>query len=175
MYVFTSERLGFRNWQDTDIEPMAAINADPEVMRYFPALQDQDQTKAFIGRMQDMYADKGFCYFAVDLLESSEFIGFIGLSIPKYDAHFTPCIDIGWRLAKRFWRKGYATEGARACLKYGFETLQLNEIVATCPAINTPSENVMIKAGMTFSGLFLHPLLGNAPHLQQCKLYKISR
>lgn len=175
MYVFTSERLGFRSWQDTDLEHMAAINADPEVMRYFPALQDLEQTKAFVGRMQDMYADKGFCYFAVDLLETYEFIGFIGLSIPNYEAHFTPCIDIGWRLAKRFWGKGYAAEGALACLKYGFETLKFEEVVATCPTINTPSENVMIKAGMTFSGLFLHPLLHHTPHLQQCKLYKISR
>lgn len=171
MYLFTSERLGFRNWTDEDLAPMAAINADPEVMRYFPSLQDREQTKAFIKRMQELYADKGFCYFAVELLNSGEFIGFTGFAIPQFEAHFTPCIDMGWRLATAHHGNGYATEAATACLQYGFTKLGLTEVVAICPAVNNASENVMKKAGMRFREHFNHTLLKDNDYLEKCCLY----
>lgn len=171
MYLFTSERLGFRNWTDEDLDLMAAINADPEVMRYFPSLQDREQTKAFIERMQQLYADKGFCYFAVELLHSREFIGFTGFAIPQFKAHFTPCIDMGWRLATSHQGNGYATEAATACLEYGFTKLGLTEVVAICPAVNKASENVMKKIGMTFREHFNHPLLKDNDYLEKCCLY----
>lgn len=174
MYLFTSERLGFRNWIDADIPKMAAINADPEVMEFFPSLQDLSQTQAFIERMQRQYDEKGFTYFATDLLETGEFIGFIGLSVPTFEAEFTPCVDMGWRLDKKYWNNGYATEGAKRCLDYGLTVLQLDAIVAICPEINKRSEAVMEKIGMKKKFMFNHPLLSDNARLQKCVLYQIT-
>src|SRR5215217_2088036 len=114
-YIFRSERLGFRNWQESDIIPMAAINADPEVMRYFPAIQTTSQTQDFIQKMQLQFQERGYCYFAVELLKTNTLIGFTGLSDKTFESDFTPCIDIGWRLGTAHWNKGYATEGAARC------------------------------------------------------------
>ena len=96
--------------------------------------------------MEQQYSEKGYCYFAIDELEDDTFIGFIGLSEQNYDADFTPCIDIGWRLAKTAWNRGYATEGAKRCLDYGLEKLKINKIYSIAPAINTKSVQVMKKA-----------------------------
>ncbi len=97
-YLFTSERLGFRAWQAADIDAMQEINSDARVMEFFPALQTKEQTAAFIDRMNLQLAEKGFCYFAVEVLATKAFIGFTGLSEQHYPADFTPCVDIGWRL-----------------------------------------------------------------------------
>jgi RimJ/RimL family protein N-acetyltransferase len=172
-YLFTSERLGFRSWTGADIAPMAAVNADPEVMRFFPATQSADQTVGFVQRMQAQLAAKGFCYFAVDELLTGRFIGFIGLSEQTFAADFTPCIDIGWRLAKIAWGKGYATEGAQSCLAYGFEQAGLKQIHAIAPAVNLPSVRVMQKIGMQFVQEFKHPLLKDNKQLEDCVLYRI--
>lgn len=103
-YLFTSSRLGFRNWKDSDLDRMAIINADKDVMEFFPSTQTREVTNDFIDRMQKQFAENGFCYFAVDLLETKELIGFIGLSKQEYDAGFeTPFVDIGWRLSKTTW------------------------------------------------------------------------
>src|SRR3546814_7232971 len=110
-YVVRSERLGFRRWQEAEVEPMRASNADAAVMEYFPSPQDQAETLAFIKRMQLQFDEKGFCYYAVDSLVDGAFIGFIGLSEKTFIADFTPCVDIGWRLAKNAWNQGFATEG----------------------------------------------------------------
>lgn len=171
-YIFTSPRLGFRNWADADIAHMALINADEQVMRYFPSAQTEEQTRAFVLRMQQQYGRNGFCYFAVDRLEDGQFIGFIGLSEQTYPADFTPCVDVGWRLSQQFWGMGYATEGASACLAYGFATCGLQKIMAVCPVVNQPSEQVMIKAGMQKVKTFDHPLLLNDDRLRSCVLYQ---
>ncbi|RZK12370.1 MAG: N-acetyltransferase, partial [Flavobacterium sp.] len=118
-YLFTSERLGFRNWIEDDIPKMAEINSDPNVMEFFPSLQSAEQTDLFIRRMQQQFEEKSYCYFAVDVLDTDTFIGFIGLSDKDFESDFTPSVDIGWRLSEKQWKKGYATEGALACLKYG--------------------------------------------------------
>lgn len=173
MYLFTSERLGFRNWIESDLPKMAAINSDPEVMEYFPALQDMSQTKSFIDRMQKQYEEKSFTYFAAEILGTGEFIGFIGLSVPVFEAEFTPCVDMGWRLGKRYWNNGYATEGAKRCLEYAFQVLQLEKVVAICPEVNKPSEGVMKKIGMTKRLNFSHPLLLDNERLKSCVLYEI--
>src|SRR5690606_16067122 len=165
-YLFTSQRLGFRCWQEADIDRMAAINADPSVMEFFPALQDRTQTLAFIERMRSQFVEKDFCYFAVDKLADGEFIGFIGLSEQTFEADFTPCVDIGWRLAKKEWNKGFATEGAKRCLEYGFHQLNLKEIYAMTPEPNRRSENVMKKIGMRKAGSFIHPLLAPSKRLE---------
>ena len=172
-YLFTSQRLGFRNWTEADLRPMSRINVDEQVMQYFPAVQTPEQTHAFIHRMQAQFARIGCCYFAVDLLATGQFIGFIGLGEQTWLPDLGPFIDIGWRLAPDAWGQGYATEGAVRCIEYAFRTLGLPEIYAICPAVNKPSEHVMIKAGMSFVRFFDHPVLMDNDRLRKCVLYSI--
>lgn len=174
-YLFTSARLGFREWKNSDVKKLAAINADPAVMEFFPAIQNTQQTTDFITRMQTEMADKGYCYFAVDKLDNGVLIGFIGLSEKTFEADFTPCTDIGWRLGKEHWNKGYATEGAIRCLQYGLDELQLDKIIAIAPKVNVKSEMVMQKAGMRKVSEFIHPLLLNDERLKVCVLYEALR
>ena len=172
-YIFTTERLGFRTWQTHDHEKMIAISSDKEVMKHFPAVATRQQTLEFISSMNALYEKKGYCYFAVDRLEDSAFIGFIGLNYVDYKADFTPAVDIGWRLSTQYWNRGYATEGARGCLRYGFDKLLMNEIVAIAPTVNLPSIHVMKKIGMTKVREFEHPRLISS-HLNPCVLYRIN-
>lgn len=173
-YLFTSQRLGFRTWLHSDLPKMAAINADVDVMKYFPEIQSAKQTQQFIDRMQKLYSKKGFCYFAVELLERNELIGFIGLSEQNFEADFTPCVDIGWRLNKAYWAKGYATEGAKRVLQFAFSTLKLEQVVAIAPVINKGSEKVMQKIGMQKIKTFNHPLMVDIERLRECVLYEIN-
>ncbi|PYF72987.1 GNAT family N-acetyltransferase [Pedobacter nutrimenti] len=173
-YIFTSERLGFRNWLMTDVEIMAEINSDEEVMEFFPGTKSRQETTEFIERMQHQFQEKGFCYYAVDKLETSEFIGFIGLSEQVFAADFTPCIDIGWRLKRAQWNKGYATEGAKRCLDYAFNQLKLEKVMAIAPTVNLKSEQVMKKIGMKKTKNFNHPGLADHKRLQECTLYEIN-
>lgn len=170
-YIFTSNRLGFRNWIESDTLPLASINADKEVMRFFPSVQSEKQTREFIGRMQKQFDQKNYCYFAVDLKETNSFIGFIGLSDQTYPSDFTPCTDVGWRLNKRYWYKGYATEGAAACIEHAKTSLNLPEIYAVASQINKPSIRVMEKIGMHYLRNFEHPLLIDDQRLKNCVLY----
>lgn len=173
-YIFTSQRLGFRTWLPEDIPDLAAINADPAVMEFFPSTQSLQQTENFINRMIKQYEEKHFCYFAVERLDTKEFIGFTGLMEPTYEADFTPCVDIGWRLAQKHWGNGFATEAAKRCLEYAFAVLELDYVVATCPQVNTPSEAVMKKIGMQKIRSFQHPLLTDNERLRECLLYRIN-
>ena len=109
-------RLRLLVWQERHVAPFAALNADPEVMRYFPATQDEAQTRASVEAWQAQFAERGWSNWAVETRATGEFIGFIGLSVPRRPLPFSPCVEIGWRLARRFWGLGLATEGARACL-----------------------------------------------------------
>ena len=171
-YLFKSERLGFRNWKGSDLEAISAINADERVMEFFPSTKTKDETKEFIGRMQKQFLEKGYCYFATELLENNEFIGFIGLSEQNFDADFTPCIDIGWRLKYDSWNKGLATEGASAVLNYGFRKLDLKIINAIAPVNNLKSVHIMEKIGMKKVKTFDHPLLKNHERLKKCILFE---
>ncbi len=173
-YLFRSERLGFRSWMDVDIDALAAINADAAVMEYFPSVKTRKETGEFIERMQREYAQKGFCYFAVERLDNKQLIGFTGMSSQAFAADFTPCVDIGWRLAKDAWGNGYATEGAKRCLQYGFETIGLQKIVAMAPVVNLRSQNVMQKIGMVKVKDFIHPLLLEDERLRDCVLYEVK-
>ena len=174
-YIFKSERLGFRNWTASDVEKMALLNSDKDVMEFFPNTETLEQTQNFIERMQQQFLEKGFCYFAVDELATNEFIGFIGLSEKTFESDFTPCVDIGWRLSKNFWNRGFATEGAKRCLEFGFEDLKLEKIVAIAPKVNVKSEAVMRKIGMRKVKNFQHPLLQLYPQIQECVLYEIIK
>ena len=172
-YLFTSQRLGFRNWRTEDIPFLAAINADPAVMEFFPGTKSLIETTDFIGRMQRQYTAKGYCYFAVDVLADNQFIGFIGISKQTFISPYTPCHDVGWRLAQNSWGSGYATEGAKACIAYAFDKLLLAKLIAIAPAINTRSVQVMGKAGMMRAGEFVHPLLLTDERLKNCVVYEI--
>lgn len=174
-YLFTSERLGFRNWIEQDKPKMHIINSDPQVMEFFPAIPNETQTDAFVDRMKVLFSRRGFCYFAVDRLDNKAFIGFIGIAEKNFEADFTPCIDIGWRLDKNEWGKGYASEGAKKCLEYAFEKMALKNIKSICPVSNKKSEKVMNKIGMKKVKDFKHPLLTEYKELEVCVLYEIER
>lgn len=173
-YIFTSERLGFRNWQDADVDSMYKISSDQEVMMHFPSTQSKQYTLDFIIRMKAHFSEHGFCYFAVELLATKEFIGFIGICRQTYEVDFNPSVDIGWRLHKNFWYRGYATEGAKACLAYAFTVLKLGKIVSIATKGNVPSIAVMKKIGMNKIKEFQHPLLKDFPDYQDCVLYEIE-
>ena len=174
-YIFKAERLGFRNWMKSDALKLAEINADPKVMEHFPSTTTLSQTEEFIERMQKQFQEKGFCYFAVDKLIDKEFIGFIGISEQIFESEFTPCVDIGWRLSQLHWGKGYATEGALACLDFAFNNIGLEKITSICPVTNDKSERVMKKIGMTKKSNFKHTLLKDYKHLEECVLYEIEK
>jgi len=173
-YLFTSSRLGFRTWTENDIEAMTLINGDRDVMKFFPSLPSKKETQDFISRMQEQFSEKGFCYFPVDDLKTNHFIGFIGLSTQNFKSDFTPCIDIGWRIHKKYWGKGLATEGALECLKFARINLKLKSIYAMAPKINSSSVKVMEKIGMSHIKDFDHPKLINTSELKSCVLYKID-
>ncbi len=173
-YLLTTERLGLRNWKKTDLELFSQLNQDAQVMKHFPKPLTEKETSDFIDRLQKHYKTYGYCYFATEILESQEFIGFIGLAYQKYKTPFTPATDIGWRLKPSAWGKGYATEGAKRCLNYAFEDLQLPKIISTCTLRNHPSENVMRKIGMKKAGTFKHPNLKEYPAYEDCLWYEIK-
>ncbi len=174
VYLFQSERLGFRKWKASDFEEFRKMNADPDVMEYFPHPLSEEEAQQFFQRLQDHYKENGYCYFPVDLLETGEYIGFIGLAYQIYESEFTPATDIGWRLKQAAWNNGYATEGARRCLQYAFEELGLKKIYSVCTVNNLPSENVMRKIGMTKQGYFKHPRLSEYAHLENCVYYRLT-
>jgi RimJ/RimL family protein N-acetyltransferase len=175
--VITTDRLLLRSWREADREPFAAMNADPEVMRYFPSTLTREESDRQIDRIVERTASRGFGFWAVEIPGVTAFAGFIGLSVPGFDAPFMPCVEIGWRLSRAQWGHGYATEGARASLRYGFETLGVTEIVAFTAVGNARSRRVMDKIGMTrdLDGDFDHPLVPvGHPHRPQV-LYRVRR
>jgi RimJ/RimL family protein N-acetyltransferase len=174
-YLITTARLGLRAWNESDLESLAVMCADPEVMRFFPETLNPIQSKSLFDRLQKCYLDNGLTYFVVELKATRTFIGFSGMLNQTYEAPFTPCIDIGWRFKKAAWGKGYATEAATACLDYAFQKKKVNEIYSVCPSINTDSESIMKKIGMKYDGSFKHPALKNYPELATCLIYKIVR
>lgn len=174
-YIFTSERLGFRNWKDSDLDEFAKINADLKVMEHFPKPLTKSETAEYIERLKTHFNHYGFNYFATEILDSGEFIGFIGLAYQDYESKFTPAIDIGWRLKQSAWGKGYATEGAKKCLEFAFNNLQLEKIISVFTEKNTKSENVMKKIGMKKIGNFKHPKLIAYPEYEKCVCYEITK
>jgi RimJ/RimL family protein N-acetyltransferase len=179
----TTERLRLRNWRDSDLDAFAEMSQDAEVMEHFPSLFTREQAAAGVERNAAFIAEKGYGFWAVEVLGGAPFIGFCGIKDVPFDAPFTPAIEIGWRLARAHWGKGYATEAARAALDYGFGTLALDEIVAFLLPANRRSAAVCERLGMRRdpSGDFDHPLIdprvisvGGHPQ-QRHILYRISR
>jgi len=174
-YLFKSERLGFRTWRNEDLEEFAKLNADEEVMAHFPKTLSIKEVEKLMGKLKNHYTDHGFTYYATETLATQEFIGMIGLAFQQYKTAFTPSIDIGWRLKRSAWRKDYATEGAKRCLEYAFNELDIKKVIAVCTIQNEKSEKVMQKIGMTKIGEFDHPNLVDYPEHQRCFCYEIVR
>lgn len=174
-YIFKSKRLGFRNWTKDDVTELSKINADLEVMKYFPKPLTEKETSGLINRLKNQYIKNGYSYFATEILNSGELIGFIGLAFQDYKTDFTPAVDIGWRLKKTAWGKGYATEGAKKCLQIAFNELNLDSIISTCTEENSTSENVMRKIGMKKVREFNHPKLKEYPEYERCICYEINK
>lgn len=174
-YIFKSERLGFRNWIEDDLEEFSKLNADVQVMEHFPATLSKEEVREFIVKLKKHFADNGFTYYATEVLDTKEFIGMIGLAYQEYKTNFTPAIDIGWRLNRHSWGKGYATEGAKRCLDYAFQELDIQNVIAVCTIENTKSEHVMKKIGMSKIGKFNHPEMKDHPEYEKHVCYEISR
>ena len=173
----TTERLLLRRWRETDREPWAELCADPEVMRHFPAPLTREQSDGMFARVDAHFDEHGYGLWAVERRAEGDFIGFVGLHHLPYDAHFTPAVEVGWRLARHAWGRGYAPEAARAAVDHGFGTVGLEEIVSVTVPANTPSRRVMEKLGMTHDvdGDFLHPNLDDGHPLQHHVLYRLRR
>ena len=170
----TTPRLRLRQWQEQDLEPFVALNADPEVMRYFPGLQSRADSGASIDRWSAEIASRGWSNWALELPGSASFIGFVGLTVPRRALPFTPCVEIGWRLARAHWGQGYASEAARCALRLGFERLGLAEIVSFTALLNLRSRAVMERIGMVNAGEdFDHPALAVGSELRRHCLYRI--
>lgn len=172
-YLFTTSRLGFRRWQASDLDAFTEINTDAEVMRFFEKPLPREDTLAMMERMERLYEEKGFCYFAVDILESKALLGTIGLGWKTFDADFTPTVDLGYRIGKNWWNQGYSTEGATACLDYARQ-VQIPKVVAMASIGNLASIQVMKKIGMQYWKEFDHPDLQNSPSIQRCALYQLT-
>jgi RimJ/RimL family protein N-acetyltransferase len=169
-------RLRLRQWCDADIEAFARINADPEVMRYFPAPGTLQGTQRSVDAWRRQINERGWSNWAVERADSGEFIGFVGLTEPARALPFTPCVEIGWRLARAHWGQGYASEAARASLAFGFDRLGLREIVSFTSVLNWPSRKVMERIGMLDTGQdFDHPALPEGSPLRRHCLYRLRR
>jgi RimJ/RimL family protein N-acetyltransferase len=169
-----TERLILRRWQPEDLEPFAAMNADPRVMEFYPKTLKKSETEAMIATIEQRIEQLGFGLWATELKRTGQLIGFIGLSVPGYLFPFSPCTEIGWRLAFDQWGHGYAQEGARAALTFGFERIALKEIVSFTTVANIRSRNVMEKIGMVHdrNADFDHPGLPEGHPLRRHVLYR---
>ena len=176
MVVIETKRLILRTWNDDDIGYYYLINQDPNVTEFLLKMSSIDQAKLFINNMNHQFYELGYTLFAVEEKLSGELIGFIGLNSPKWESHFTPCVEIGWRLSSTYWGKGYATEGSKAVLDYGFNICLLKEIVAITVPDNLRSIHVMDKIGMKrdVNGDFKHPMVPEGHTLLEHVLYRLT-
>jgi RimJ/RimL family protein N-acetyltransferase len=169
-------RLRLRRWRDSDREPFAALNADPEVMEFYPAPLSRAQSDATVDRIEELFEARAFGLWAVDVIATNTFAGYVGLCPATFDAHFTPAVEVGWRLARFSWGFGYATEAARAATADVFVRMGLEEIVSFTAVINRRSQRVMEKLGMTHDpgDDFGHPALAEGHPLRPHVLYRLT-
>jgi ribosomal-protein-alanine N-acetyltransferase len=173
--MLRTPRLILRQWKEEDLAPFAALNADPQVMELFPKRLSREESDDLAHKLAARITERGWGLWATELIATGEFLGFVGLSVPRWQSFFTPCVEIGWRLARRHWGNGYAPEAARAALTYGFTTLGLEEIVSFTATQNHNSLRVMQKLDMRYAGEFDHPELGDAHPLRRHVLYRLKR
>ena len=173
----TTERLLLREWLPSDREPFARMNADPRVVEFLSRPLDRAASDELVDRIEARWASDGHGLWAVERRDDRAFIGFVGLAAPTFEAAFTPCVEIGWRLDAAAWGRGYATEGARAALRFGFEEHDLAEIVSFTVPANRRSRAVMERLGMTRDPAddFDLPSLAEGHELRRHVLYRLSR
>jgi RimJ/RimL family protein N-acetyltransferase len=177
----TTSRLLLRPWRDADLSAFAQLNDDPAVMEFLPRRLSRDESDATAARIRTAIENRGWGFWAVEIKgpghTAAPFIGFVGLSVPSFEAHFTPCVEIGWRLAKEHWGCGYASEAAAASLRFAFENLKLQQIVAFTVPLNKRSMRVMERIGMSRDPAddFEHPKLPPGHPFRPHVLYRVSR
>ncbi|MGE5827812.1 MAG: GNAT family N-acetyltransferase [Micromonosporaceae bacterium] len=172
-----TDRLILRRWRDSDRDPFAVLNADPEVMEHFPAPLSRADSDAIIDVIEARFDKLGYGQWAVEVAATGEFIGFTGLGVPRFPAHFTPAVEVGWRLARSAWGHGYASEAASRALTFGFDDLGLAEVVSFTAVGNTRSRAVMERLGMTHDPAddFDHPSIPDGSPLKRHVLYRLTR
>jgi len=172
-----TDRLVLREFLDRDRAPFAALNADARVMEHFPNALTREESDGLVDRIGQHWAEDGVGLWAVERRDDGAFLGFTGLAPPRFEAAFTPCVEVGWRLAAEAWGHGYATEAARAALAFGFEVRGLSEILSWTVPANLPSRAVMERIGMTHDPAddFDHPNIAVGSPLRRHVLYRLSR
>lgn len=169
-------RLRLRQWRETDKPAFAVLNADPDVMRFFPSIQTREQSDRSISVWAAELDERGWSNWALEQLSDGSFVGFVGLTVPRRALPFMPCVEIGYRLARQHWGKGYATEAGREALRFGFEELALQEVVSFTAKLNLPSQAVMHRLGMVNADEdFDHPALPEGSPLRPHCLYRLTR
>jgi len=175
MIVVQTQRLMLRQWRDEDRPLFAAMNGDPEVMKYFPNTLSSSQSDTLVDRFTTDIEESGWGFWAAERSDTGEFIGFIGINYSADGLPFAPCVDIGWRLARAHWGLGFATEGAKAAMDYAFWQANLSLLVSMTPTENQASERIMQKLGMVKQALnFMHPKVVKGHPLQEHVLYSIT-
>lgn len=177
MTELCTSRLLLRHWREEDRAPWAAMNADPEVMQHFPATLTAEQSDAFVDGVGATLEERGWGLWAVEEIATGRFLGFTGLNVPRFEAHFTPAVEIGWRLRRDAWGSGFATEAARGVLTVAFDDLELDELVSFTAVPNERSQAVMRRIGMTHDPAddFDHPLLDAGSPLRRHVLHRLRR
>lgn len=177
MIPIETDRLLLRQWQESDREPFAVMNADARVMEFFPGTLSRQDSDALMDRINANFRQLGFGLFAAELRRDRCFIGYVGLSVPAFSAHFTPCVEIGWRISADYWGQGLATEGAREVVRYAFDAVGLEELVSFTVPANIRSRRVMEKLNMTRMPTddFDHPNLPEHHPLRRHVLYRLRR
>ena len=177
MIALETQRLILREWRQSDRQPFSQINADPRVMEFLPALLSPQESDRYVDQIQGQIHNRGFGLSAAELRQDHSFIGFIGLAVPSFQANFTPCVEVGWRLSADHWGRGLATEGAREIIRYAFEVLNLDALVSFTVPANMRSRRVMEKLGMTRDPAedFDHPHLPQGHPLRRHVLYRLRR
>ena len=172
----TTKRLVLRQWKSEDWELFAYLNANPQVMAFFPNPLSRQESDALVQRFQNQISDRGWGFWAVEVRGFGDFIGFVGLNIPSYELPCTPCVEIGWRLSDKYWGKGYATEAAQSALEFGFLQLDLSEIYSFTSVLNQRSIKVMQRLKMHDTGKYFdHPLVPDGNRLQKHCLFRLTR
>lgn len=175
--IIETPRLILRGMRDSDMPAFAAMNVDARVMEFFPAPLTPAESTALAQRIDDHFVAHGHSFWAVEAVGVADFVGLAGLLVPSFEAHFTPCVEIGWRFASAHWGKGYATEAARALLEFGFDRAGLDEIVSFTVPANQRSRRVMERIGMMHNPAedFDHPNIPGGDPLRRHVLYRLRR
>lgn len=174
--MLKTDRLLLRQWTEDDFLPFSEMCSDKDVMEYFPKPLTKEESYEMAEKILSLNSEKGWGLWAVEVPNQHQFIGFVGLHIPTNKMPFSPCVEVGWRLSKQYWGKGYATEGAKEALKFAFNTLNLDEVVSFTTQTNARSRAVMLKLGMHDSKQnFMHPDLDVSHPQREHVLYKISK